>query len=89
MSTKTKSSKIGNKQLHKQNFKTLNTEQERKTRAFVAYACLAAAIIQRGEQANDESFLNSEWCAMLREMVNMAANIETRRLSEHSRGYNE
>ena len=35
---------------------------------------LAAAIIRSGERAQDNHFLESDWCANLRELVKLAEN---------------
>lgn len=45
-------------------------------RTQLPWACLAAAIIKTGEMSNDAEFLESAWCAMLRQMVDLAIESE-------------
>lgn len=40
----------------------------------IAWALLAAAIIQSGKDANDTAFLESKWCESLKYMVSLKYN---------------
>lgn len=43
--------------------------KENKSKAEMAYAVLAAAIVKDGQDANDKNFLESKWCEVLKEIV--------------------
>lgn len=42
------------------------------TRTQTAWACLAAAVIKRAQDVNDQRFLQSQWCKDLTRMVELA-----------------
>ena len=45
-----------------------------KNKKDIAWALLAAAIIQNGKDANDTAFLKSKWCESLKYMVSLKCN---------------
>lgn len=43
------------------------------------WAMLAAAIIDSGLRANDESFLKSEWCQTLKDLVSLSVELHDKK----------
>lgn len=50
----------------------------------LAYARLAAAIIESGKKTNDEEFLKSDWCELLQSMVLISAGMTREKLTPNS-----
>lgn len=50
----------------------------------LAYARLAAAIIESGKKTNDEEFLKSDWCELLQSMVMIGAGMTRDKLTPNA-----